>query len=101
MQENTKEPSMKKLKLTARPSRMVSIRIPLDTVEQLKRVASAKDLGYQSLLKLYIGEGLRDDLENLKKERLLSQTENVLRKHLKDDKRLNAILGNLKRIAAL
>jgi len=40
---------------------------------------NTKDLGYQSLLKLYIGEGLRDDLENLKKERLLSQTENVLR----------------------
>lgn len=92
---------MKKLEIKERPSKMVSIRIPLDTLKDLKRVASARDLGYQSLLKLYIGGGLRNDLESLKKDALLCQTENVLRKHLNDDRKLNSILRNLKKIAAM
>ena len=53
---------MKKLEIKERPSRMVSIRIPVDTLEQLREVATSRELGYQSLLKLYIGEGLRKDV---------------------------------------
>jgi len=75
---------------------MVSIRIPLDTLEQLKQVAADRDLGYQSLLKLYIGEGLRRDIKELQKNTLLDQTENLLRKHLDDDKKLKTILKQLK-----
>ena len=92
---------MKKLEIRKRPSKMISVRIPLDTLEQLKQVATARDLGYQSLLKLYIGEGLRNDLSALKNQMLLSQTENVLRQHLDDDKKLNSILRKLKRIVAV
>ena len=96
-----KENYMKKLEIRERPSKMISVRIPLDTLEQLKQVATARDLGYQSLLKLYIGEGLRNDLSALKNQMLLSQTENVLRQHLDDDKKLNSILRKLKRIVAV
>lgn len=75
---------------------MVSIRIPLDTLEQLKKVATDRDLGYQSLLKLYIGEGLRRDVTELQKDTLLNKTENLLRKHLDDDKKVETILRKLK-----
>ncbi len=87
---------MKNLNIKSRPSKMVSIRIPLDTLEQLKQIAADRDLGYQSLLKLYIGEGLRRDIRELQKDTLLDQTENVLRKHLDDDKKLKTILKQLK-----
>lgn len=80
---------------------MVSIRVPLDTLEQLKQVAASRDLGYQSLLKLYIGEGLRKDIAAMKKETLLNETENLLREHLGDDQKLKTILGKLRRIAAV
>jgi len=89
---------MKRLKIKPRPSKMVSIRIPLDTLEQLKQVAASRlaGIGYQSLLKLYIGEGLRRDIKELQKNTLLDQTENLLRKHLDDDKKLKTILKQLK-----
>lgn len=91
---------MKTLKIKQRPSKMVSLRIPLDTLQQLKQVAATKELGYQSLLKLYIGEGLRKDLAEMGKQTLLSETENLLRKHLDDDKQVNTILRKLKQVTA-
>lgn len=90
---------MKKLEIKERPSQMVSIRIPLDTLEQLRQVAASRDLGYQSLLKLYIGEGLRKDIATMDKQNLLTETENLLRKHLGDDRKLKTILGKLKKVA--
>ena len=49
-----------------RPMTMVSIRIPDDVIEDLKRVAPALGFsGYQALIKAYIGQGLRADLERL------------------------------------
>jgi hypothetical protein len=49
-----------------RPMTMVSIRIPHDVVEDLKRVAPMLGFsGYQALIKAYIGQGLRADLERL------------------------------------
>jgi hypothetical protein len=62
---------MKTTKLTQRlqkdrPLTMVSIRIPNDVIEDLKRVAPMLGLsGYQALIKAYIGQGLRVDLERL------------------------------------
>ena len=49
-----------------RPLTMVSIRMPNDVVDDLKRVAPMLGLsGYQALIKAYIGQGLRTDLERL------------------------------------
>lgn len=89
---------MKKLKIKERPSRMVSLRIPLDTLEQLKEVATSKDLGYQSLLKLYIGEGLRKDLSTMKTHNVMNEAENLLRKHLGNDRKLRTILSKLRKM---
>ena len=49
-----------------RPMTMVSIRIPSDVIDDLKRVAPLLGFsGYQALIKAYIGQGLRTDLERL------------------------------------
>ena len=49
-----------------RPMTMVSSRIPDDVIEDLKRVAPMLGFsGYQALIKAYIGQGLRADLERL------------------------------------
>lgn len=92
---------MKKLRIKERPSKMVSLRIPLDTLEQLKAVATAKDFGYQSLLKLYIGEGLRKDLAATKTQAFINKTESLLRKHLGDDRKLKTILRKLRETTAV
>jgi hypothetical protein len=49
-----------------RPMTSVSIQIPVDVLEDLKRVAPKKEMsGHQALIKYYIGQGLREDLRNL------------------------------------
>ena len=49
-----------------RPMTMISIRIPEDVIEDLKRLAPLLGFsGYQALIKAYIGQGLRTDLERL------------------------------------
>lgn len=56
---------MKKLMIPTkdRPTTMISLRIPVDVVEKLKKIAPAKGMsGYQALIKYYVGKGLREDL---------------------------------------
>ncbi len=49
-----------------RPMTTISIRIPEDVVEDLKRVAPLLGFsGYQPLIRAYIGQGLRQDLAKL------------------------------------
>jgi hypothetical protein len=49
-----------------RPMTTVTIRIPEDVIEDLKRVAPLLGFsGYQPLVRAYIGQGLRTDLERL------------------------------------
>ncbi|MEO6191851.1 MAG: hypothetical protein ABIS20_02485 [Thermoanaerobaculia bacterium] len=49
-----------------RPMSTISIRMPEDVVEDLKRVAPVLGfMGYQPLIRAYIGQGLRQDLERL------------------------------------
>lgn len=59
----------------------VTLRIPVDVVESLKKIAPHKGLaGYQTLLKAYISEGLRKDealFTNAPSARLIE----ALRKH--------------------
>ncbi|MGI9035003.1 MAG: hypothetical protein ACR2GD_03080 [Pyrinomonadaceae bacterium] len=40
----------------------ISIGIPPETLEALEKVAERKDLPLKALLKLYVGQGLRQDL---------------------------------------
>ena len=49
-----------------RPMVTISLRMPQDVVEDLKRVAPRLGFsGYQPLMRAYIGQGLRADLERL------------------------------------
>lgn len=49
-----------------RPMTAITIRIPEDVIEDLKRVAPLLGFsGYQPLVRAYIGQGLRTDLERL------------------------------------
>ena len=45
-----------------RPMTSITLRIPVDVVDSMKAIAPLRGMaGYQSLLKLYISEGLRRD----------------------------------------
>ncbi len=45
---------------------MISLRMPEDVVEDLKRIAPLLGFsGYQPLMRTYVGQGLRSDIERL------------------------------------
>jgi hypothetical protein len=59
-----KSNNLKKRLRKNRPMDIISIRIPKDVVNDLKRIAPLLGFsGYQPLIRAYIGQGLRVDLE--------------------------------------
>jgi hypothetical protein len=49
-----------------RPMIAVTLRMPRDVVDDLKRIAPKLGFsGYQPLVRAYVGQGLRDDLERV------------------------------------
>lgn len=65
-----------------RPMVTISIRMPEDVVSDLKRMAPLLGFsGYQPLLRAYVGQGLRADLERLEGSLGLSELLDSLRKY--------------------
>lgn len=70
-QKATREGNMKAEKLTLRldrnrPMTTVTLRMPQDVIDDLKRIAPLLGFsGYQPLIRAYVGQGLRKDLERL------------------------------------
>jgi hypothetical protein len=78
-----------------RPMRTVSIRIPLDVIEDLKRVAPLRGFsGYQPLVRAYVGQGLRMDLERLENDTVAALVES-LKRHGVSEEVVNAALDEL------
>jgi hypothetical protein len=79
-----------------RPMTMVSIRIPDDVIEDLKRVAPMLGFsGYQALIKAYIGQGLRSDLERLEGSVEISALIESLRKQGVDDEIISTAMAEV------
>jgi hypothetical protein len=79
-----------------RKQMMVSLRMPVDVVDDLKRVAPLKGMsGYQALIKFYVGMGLRRDLEVLWLQEVPERIERILAKHGVGDDMRNELLEEL------
>lgn len=64
-----------------RPMTTITMRIPADIVEDLKRVAPERGFsGYQPLIRAYVGQGLREDLHLIEEKPELSKIIASLRK---------------------
>ena len=60
----------------------ITMRMPEDVITDLKRVAPVLGFsGYQPLIRAYIGQGLRADLERLDTQPDISELIENLRKH--------------------
>jgi hypothetical protein len=87
------------LHIRPRPAEIVSIEIPKDTLESLKKIAASRDMSYQALLKFYIGQALRQDLAKLFGERILETTADVLAKHIQSEEQLSTIMQEIREAA--
>jgi hypothetical protein len=69
-----------------RPMTPVSIRFPADVIEDLKRVAPLRGFsGYQPLVRAYVGQGLRSDLERLENDTVAALVESLKRHGVSED----------------
>ena len=48
-------------------SRRISIRLPESLIYRLKQIANAKDVPYQSLMKIFLAEKIREELTSITK----------------------------------
>lgn len=68
-----------------RPMSSVTIRIPEDVIEDLKRIAPLLGFsGYQPLIRAYIGQGLRVDLERFESDTLTTLVASLKRRGVSD-----------------
>jgi hypothetical protein len=68
-----------------RPMSSVTIRIPEDVIEDLKRIAPLLGFsGYQPLIRAYIGQGLRVDLERFESDTLTAVVASLKRRGVSD-----------------
>ncbi|NJN85194.1 MAG: hypothetical protein HC881_01260 [Leptolyngbyaceae cyanobacterium SL_7_1] len=69
-----------------RPMTTITIRIPEDVIEDLKRVAPLLGFsGYQPLVRAYVGQGLRADLERLEGDTVSALVASLKRHGVSDD----------------
>lgn len=65
-----------------RKNTMISLRLPEDVIDDLKKLAVMKGVGgYQPLIKLYIGKGMREDLRIMRQQEVARKAEEILQKH--------------------
>jgi hypothetical protein len=92
-----KASDLKKRLRTDRPMRTISLRMPEDVVDDLKRVAPRLGFsGYQPLLRAYVGQGLRRDLETLEGASDLSEFIDSLARHGVDEAVIAEAMAEIK-----
>ncbi|MEZ5535075.1 MAG: hypothetical protein R3F02_05560 [Thiolinea sp.] len=78
-----------------RPMTTVTVRMPVDVVDDLKRIAPLLGFsGYQALLKTYVGQGLRYDMERLDDDKVTALVSS-LKKHGVADEIINDALNDV------
>jgi hypothetical protein len=69
-----------------RPMTSVTIRMPDDVIDDLKRIAPLLGFsGYQPLIRAYVGQGLRKDLEHLDSDKVSALVSSLKRHGVSDD----------------
>lgn len=69
-----------------RPMTSITIRIPEDVIEDLKRLAPLLGFsGYQPLIRAYIGQGLRVDLERFESQTVTALIASLKRRGVSDE----------------
>jgi hypothetical protein len=90
------KPEEMQLHLKPRPVETVSIQIPKDTLDSIKKIAENRDMSFEALVKFYIGQGLRQDLAKLFSEKVLESTAEVLARHIQSEEEISHIIQEIR-----
>ncbi len=84
-----------------RPMTTISIRMPGDVIEDLKRIAPQLGFsGYQPLVRAYVGQGLRAEFERLEGNPQLADMIESLRRQGIDEVVIHKAIEDSQRVAA-
>jgi pyrroline-5-carboxylate reductase len=75
------------------------LNVPVETLHELERVAASRDMSVEALMKLYVGQGLRQDLAQRFADRVLDLTAQVLARHGQSSDQVEAILREIRNAA--
>lgn len=90
-----KASDLKKRLQKERPMSSVTLRIPEDVVDDLKRIAPLLDFsGYQPLIRHYVGQGMRADLERLDNGAIQNLVESLKRRGV-DESLINQAMAEM------
>ncbi len=84
------------LRLRPRASKPVTIHIPADALASLEKIAAGRDMSVEALIKLYVGQSMRQDLAKLSADRVMEKTEQVLRQHIRSKDEVSTILEEIR-----
>ena len=84
------------LRLRSRNNKAVTIHIPADTLASLEKIAASRDMSTEALLKLYVGQSMRQDLAKLSADRVMEKAAQVLTRHIRSEEEVSAILKEIR-----
>lgn len=84
------------LKFRQRPVVIVAVQMPNDVVASMERVATGRDMSVEALVKLYVGQGLRQDLARMFGDRVLETTAQVLTRHIQSEEEVSEIIREIR-----
>jgi hypothetical protein len=84
------------LKVRSRASKPVTIYIPAAALASLEKTAAGRDMSVEALVKLYIGQSMRQRVAKLSAARLLEKTAEVLTRHIESKEEVSAILKEIR-----
>ncbi len=76
-----------------RPTMTVSLKMPVDVMDDLKAVSQAKEMSsVEALIQFYVGQGLRRDLADLRRKHSVEQAKHILDKYNIDPKIIEEVV---------
>ena len=84
------------VRFRSRDVKTVSIQMPVEALASLEKVAANRDTSAEALIKLYVGQGLRQDLSKQFADRVLEKTAQILTRHIQSKDEVSAILKEIR-----
>jgi hypothetical protein len=79
-----------------RPTELIAFKVPSDTLKSLQRVAVERDMSLDTLIRFYVGQGLRQDLARLFSDRVLETAAEVLARHIASEEERTEIMREIR-----
>lgn len=84
------------LKLRPRLAATLAVQMPNDVITSMEKIAAGRDMSVEALIKLYVGQGLRQDLAKVFADRILETTMQVLTRHIQSEEEVSQIIQEIR-----